>query len=91
MTSSRGTTSRPSGLHRAEASLARNIVLATPTEQVMPCSSATRARSHSPTLRGLPSRRCAPPTSRKASSRESGSTRGVTEAKISITPADTAL
>ena len=38
-TSSAGTTSRPSGLHRADASLATNLLLATPTEQVMPCSS----------------------------------------------------
>ena len=39
MTWSAGTTSSPSGLQRPEASLATNLVDATPTEQVMPCSS----------------------------------------------------
>ena len=40
----RGTTSSPSGLHRADASLATNLRRRTPTEQVMPCCSATVAR-----------------------------------------------
>ena len=44
MTRSAGTTSRPSGLARVEASLATNLVEATPTEQVICCSSCTRAR-----------------------------------------------
>ena len=47
-TPSAGTTSSPSGLQRDEASLATNFVGATPTEQVMPCSSAIRARIRSP-------------------------------------------
>jgi hypothetical protein len=34
----------PSGLHRAEASLATNFVEATPTEHVSPSSVATRLR-----------------------------------------------
>ena len=90
-TSSRGTTTIPSGLARPEASLATNLVAATPTEQVMPCSScdgvAERARRSAP---GEPSRRTAPDTSRNASSSESGSTTGVTERKVSITAAETA-
>ena len=85
---SRGTTSSPSGLARADASLATNFVAATPTEQVMPCSSTTRARISSPIARAPPRRRRAPPTSRNASSRASGSTSGVTDRKISITPRD---
>ena len=39
MTSGGRTTSSPSGLARVEASLATNLVPATPTEQVIPCSS----------------------------------------------------
>ena len=69
--------------------MARNFVGATPTEQVMPCSSATRARIHSPIQAGRPSRRRAPETSRNASSSDSGSTSGVTDRKTAITPADT--
>ena len=84
-----GTTSSPSGLARAEASLATNLVEATPTEQVIRCSSATRARIGRADGGGLPSRRTEPATSRKASSRHSGSTSGVTGAKTSITPAET--
>ena len=87
---SRGTTSSPSGLAGVEASLATNLVGATPTEQVMPCSSGTGARIVSPISAGRPSSRPAPATSRNASSRESGSTSGVTERNISMTPADTA-
>ena len=86
--SSAGTTSRPSGLQRAEASLATNLVLATPTEQVIPCSSSTVARTHSPTWRAPPRRRAAPDTSRNASSSDSGSTSGVTDRNTSITPAE---
>ncbi len=84
-----GTTSRPSGLLRVEASLATNFVDAMPTEQVMPCSSATRSRISWPITAGRPSRRTAPETSRKASSRDNGSTIGVIDRKISITPAET--
>ena len=79
----------PSGLQRVEASLATNLVVATPTEQVMPCSSDTRSRISAPISAGRPRRRTAPATSRNASSRDSGSTSGVIERKISITPAET--
>ncbi|GAB3891909.1 hypothetical protein GCM10027612_38560 [Microbispora bryophytorum subsp. camponoti] len=88
-TRSAGTTSRPSGLHSREASLATNFVLATPTEQVMPCRSATWARIIRAMAAGLPSLRRAPPTSRNASSEAIGSTSGVTALKISMTPRDT--
>ena len=91
MTRSLGTTSRPSGLARVEASLATNFVEATPTLQVMPCSSCTRERIASAMTAGGPSRRIAPATSRNASSRLSGSTSGVTSRKIAITPAETSL
>jgi len=68
--------------------LATNLVDATPTEQVMPCSSCTVVRISSPISAGDPSRRSAPRTSRNASSRLSGSTAGVIEEKIAITPAE---
>ena len=48
MTSAGRTTSIPSGLAVVEASFATNLVGAAPTEQVMPCSSKTRARMYSP-------------------------------------------
>ncbi len=84
-----GTTSSPSGLHRDDASLATNLVAATPTEQVIRCSCSTWARIRRAISVGLPSRRTAPETSRKASSRLSGSTSGVTERNTSITFFDT--
>jgi hypothetical protein len=67
------------------------VVAATPTEQLMPCSSAIRVRSCSATCAGLPSRRRAPDTSRNASSSDIASTSGVTDRKVSITAADTAV
>ncbi len=54
MTPAAGTTSRPSGLPRAEASLATNLVGATPTVQVSCCSSQIRARIHSAICAGRP-------------------------------------
>ena len=76
-TSSAGTTSRPSGLAMPEASLATNLLAATPTEQVMPCSSCDRARTARRSAAGCPAGGRAPETSRNASSRDSGSTSGV--------------
>ncbi len=90
MTWSGVTTSRPSGLARRLASLATEIDDATPTEQVMPCSSCTVARTRSATSTGEPSR-AAPRTSRKASSREIASTRGVIRRNTSITDRDTVV
>lgn len=78
----------PSGLASPEASLATNFVGATPTEQVMPCSSAIVSRMRDPIRAGLPSRRIAPETSRNASSSESGSTVGVIEAKVAMTASE---
>ncbi|NIH84264.1 hypothetical protein FHX45_001157 [Amycolatopsis granulosa] len=73
-----------------EASFATNFTEATPTEQVMPCSARTRPRISAAMPAGVsPSRRNAPPTSRNASSRLSGSTRGVSSRKIAMTPFDT--
>lgn len=65
-----------------------NFVAATPTEQVRPVSSKTRERISSAMRRGDPSRRRAPDTSRKASSMLSGSIRGVTSWKMSMTAAE---
>ena len=89
MISSGGTTTTPSGLARRLASLATDTVAATPTEQVMPCSSWIVARSCSAISRGDPSRRVDPRTSRNASSSESTSTSGVTRRKLSITEEET--
>ncbi len=87
-----GTTTVPSGFAIPEASLATNFTPATPTEQVMPNSSATRARSRVAIPAGpLPSLRNAPLTSRNASSRPSGCTAGVTSANSAITPRETSL
>ncbi len=86
-----GTTSMPSGLHRADASLATNLVGATPTEQVSCNSSTTRRRIAAAMSAGRPAARTLPRTSRNASSRESGSTSGVTSRRIAITCADAAL
>lgn len=91
MTSAGRTTSSPSGLERVEASLATNLVPATPTEQVMPCSSNTRARMCSPMATGSPSRRPEPETSRNASSRLSGSTSGVIVRNSAITDRETSV
>ncbi len=67
----------PSGLHPSEASLATNFVDATPTEQVTPTSRSTSARIFAAIAAGGPNSEVAPPTSRKASSSEIGSTSGV--------------
>ncbi len=74
---------------RRLASLATDTEAATPTEQVMPCSSWMVARSRSATSSGDPSRRVAPRTSRNASSSDSTSTSGVILRKFSITEEDT--
>ncbi len=89
MTRAGGTTSTPSGLARRLAILARVSEAATPTEQVIRCSSWMVARSCSAMARGEPSRRVDPATSRNASSKESTSTSGVTRRKVSRTEVDT--
>jgi hypothetical protein len=86
-----GQTTTPSGLAHRLASLAMVIDPATPTEQVMPCSSWIVARRCSAISTGVPSRRVEPRTSRKASSSESTSTSGVTRRKFSITEEDTVM
>ena len=91
MTSSGRTTTTPSGLARREASLAVPMVAATPTEQVIRCSSWTAARSRSAISTEVPSRSREPRTSRKASSRESTCTCGVTRRKSSITAEETVV
>ncbi len=83
-----GTSSSPSGLHRADAILATNIDGATPTEQVSCSCEATLARMAAATRTGDPRRRRAPVTSRNASSRDSGWTIGVTSRKIAMIAAD---
>jgi hypothetical protein len=73
----------PSGLHRSDASFARNFVGATPTEQMTPTSRSTSARIFAAMAAGSPNSVVAPPTSRNASSSESGSTSGVYDSRTS--------
>lgn len=75
---------------RVDPSFATNLLGATPTEQVSPCSAVTRARIRRAMAAGGPNNRRAPVTSRNASSRESGSTSGVTSRKIRITASEAA-
>src|SRR5690606_41299152 len=89
VTAAGGTTTTPSGLALLLASLATDTVAATPTEQVIPCSSWIVERSHSAMSAGVPSLLVAPRTSRNAASREIDSTTGVTPRKVSITDLDT--
>jgi hypothetical protein len=77
--------SSPSGLLTALATLARNLVRATPTEMASPTSARTRARSRTAISSGVPAIRRSPPTSRKASSIEIPSTSGVVSRKIAKT------
>ena len=86
-----GISSNPFGLHRLEANFAINLVLAIPTEQVIPSWLSTFWRIAVPISRGVPSKRFAPATSRNASSTDIGSTNGVKFRKISITFSDTSL
>ena len=78
-------------MQRTEAILAMNLDGATPTEQVSPCSASIWRRMAAPIQAGDPSRRRAPDTSRKASSRASGSTTGVTDRNTAMTCLDTSL
>ena len=72
-----GTTSSPFGFETALATLARNLVRATPTEIGSPTRSSTSRRSRRPISAGVPAMRSIPRTSRKASSMDSPSTSGV--------------
>ena len=77
--------SSPSGLLTALATLARNLVRATPTEIASPTSARTRSRNRTAICSGVPAMRRRPPTSRNASSIESPSTSGVVSRKIANT------
>ncbi len=80
-----GTTSSPSGFATALATLARCLVVATPTVIGNPTSSRTRVRNRSAICSGEPAIRRMPRTSRNASSIEMPSTSGVVSLKISNT------
>ena len=80
-----GTTSSPSGLATALATLARNFVTATPTVIGSPTSSRTRRRSRSAICSGEPAIRRMPRTSRNASSIDRPSTSGVVSRNTSNT------
>ena len=78
-----GTTVRPSGLFMSLASFARNLLPATPTEEDNPTSQRMRRFSSFAMATASPPHRCnAPLTSKKASSRDNGSTSGVNDSKI---------
>ena len=68
-----------------EAILATDLVAAIPTEAGKPTLSRMRARMRRAMRVGVPRRRRAPDTSRKASSMETCSRSGVTVARISMT------
>src|SRR5207248_11109352 len=57
------------GLAASDASLASSLLVAAPTDAERCSSSPIRDRTSAPMTSGSPSRRWAPPTSRKASSR----------------------
>ena len=67
------------------ATLARNFVRATPTVIGSPTRSRTSARRRPAISPGSPLTRRRPPTSRKASSMEIGSTSGVVSSKTANT------
>ena len=70
---------------RALATLARNLVRATPTVMGSPTRSSTWRRRRMAMSIGGPAMRSSPRTSRKASSIDSPSTNGDVSAKISNT------
>jgi hypothetical protein len=72
-------------LAASDASLASIFEGATPTEQVSPSCASTSVRMRSATIDPSPWERRAPLTSRNASSKLMGSTRGVNDLKIPIT------
>ena len=80
-----GTTSRPSGLATALATLARNLVGATPTVMGRPTRSRTARRNRTAISTGVPETRFSPPTSMNASSIDSPSTSGEVSSKTSNT------
>ena len=80
-----GTTSRPSGLATALATLARNFVRATPTVIGRPTRSRTSRRRRAAISTGVPAIRRMPRTSRNASSIDSPSTTGDVARKTSNT------
>ena len=80
-----GTSSSPSGLATALATLARCFVVAIPTVIGSPTSSSTRRLSRTAISRGEPAIRRMPRTSRNASSIDSPSTSGVVSRKMSNT------
>ena len=80
-----GTTINPSGLDTALATLARNFVRATPTLIARPTRSRTSRRRRTAISAGVPAIRRSPPTSRKASSTEIPSTKGVVSSNTSNT------
>ena len=80
-----GTTSNPSGLDTALATLARNLVRATPTLIGRPTRSRTAPRRRTAISAGVPAVRHSPLTSRNASSIEMPSTNGVVSSNTSNT------
>ena len=80
-----GITSSPSGLATPPATLARCLVVATPTVIGRPTRSRTSRRRRTAICVGVPAIRSIPRTSRKASSIESPSTSGAVRSKTSNT------
>ena len=79
------TSTKPPGLRRSEATLAHNLLLATPTLTTSPASSSTRDLIWRAIASPSPKAAALPVTSRNASSRLIGSTSGVYDLKMPIT------
>ena len=70
-------TTKPSGLSKSDASLARNLFGAKPAEMMSPVSANTRSLIARPKALGPVNLWVIPVTSKKASSNDNGSIRGV--------------
>ncbi len=85
--SSAATSRWPSGFARSDAIFAMNFTDAIPADAGSPTSSAMRRRRLIAISAALPNSDCEAVTSRNASSSDSGSTSGVTSARIANTRA----
>lgn len=81
-TRSTGSTTRPSGFSRSDATFARNLFGATPTEAVSRSASTMRLLSPAAIAAPASRSRAMPVRSRNASSIEIGSTAGVASSRI---------
>ena len=79
-----GTTTMPSGFSSSEATLAMNLLAASPAEAVSPVSVRMRALMRRTASGGGPHSVCVPVRSTNASSTDTGSTSGEKSARIAM-------